>query len=165
MGVAPKHYFYSKWYQWPVLDMIWCKLWEKGERAVWGFGQPFVWTSGFVCVIVASGACVKWFRKGSFDRRKTTVLLMVVGFWASYLPFALVPRTTFFYHYIIPSIFAAMATAAFLDQFERRFWVGFGGAVLGMLAVFGLVFWGPLAYGLPVRDFRERVWMKRWIPG
>jgi dolichyl-phosphate-mannose-protein mannosyltransferase len=162
MGVAPNHVFHAQWWRWPILKMIWCEFFRKFRRTVWAFGQPFVWTTGFVAVLVATVALLHWFWIGAFNGKRVTVLLMLVGYWASYLPFALVPRTTFYYHYIIPALFASLATAALLDQIENRFVVGFLGTIMTLMAVFGLVFWGPFVYGITVNDIESRVWMKDW---
>jgi dolichyl-phosphate-mannose--protein O-mannosyl transferase len=162
MGVAPVHMFYSAWWRWPLLRMIWCRFGFENGNDFWAFGQPFVWTVGFVGTLIASACCLFWFWNGRLTRKRVVVGAFVVGYWASYLPFALVPRTIFFYHYIIPAIFSGFVTFAFLDQLKNRFCAGFLITMLAALAVVGFVYWSGFVYGLPIEDIRDRQWMKSW---
>jgi dolichyl-phosphate-mannose--protein O-mannosyl transferase len=142
--------------------MCWCYYWGHQNVGIFGFGQPFVWTTGFCGCVIATISAIGWFATGSLNSKQLTVVLLLVGYWASWLPFAFVPRTIFFYHYIVPAIFSGFALFAFVDQINDRKLVGWLATVLAVLAVFGLVFWGALVYGYPVDNMDSKVWQKIW---
>jgi dolichyl-phosphate-mannose--protein O-mannosyl transferase len=142
--------------------MRWCNFCSENGANFWAFGQPFVWTVGFVGVLIGSILVVIWFLLGQLNVKRVRIGLFIIGYWASYLPFAFVPRTIFFYHYIIPAIFSGMTTFALIDSIQNRFVSGFMIGVLCIGALFGLFYWGGFLYGFKMMDVRDRQWMMVW---
>jgi dolichyl-phosphate-mannose--protein O-mannosyl transferase len=77
-------------------------------------GNPAVWWFGlFAILFIAVRAC--WQRRsGRLD------LFLLIGFASQYLPWVLVPRSTFIYHYFASVPFIIGASAALLE--DRRAW-------------------------------------------
>ena len=115
------HYFRSDWYEWPI---IWWPMWfysgsgylaDGMISSISCMGNPAVWWFGlFSLVYVTLRAC--WMRRCS--RRD---MLLILGFASQYLPWVLVPRSTFIYHYFA-SVPFLIATSAALTEDWRRWW-------------------------------------------
>ena len=89
----------------------------------------------------------------SVGRERRLFWLPIVGYFASYIPLAFVPRVLFIYHYYVPLLFSLILVVLWLDYAG---WVrgdSFGSqrasyhiAVLVLVFAFGLL--APLTYGL-----------------
>lgn len=92
-----EHYFASPWYEWPIdLRPIWYfsgSIVDTAGRAssISAFGNPLLWWSGIPALIAAA---VLWRRE-----RRGFAAVALCGFLSVYLPWVLVPRLTFIYHY------------------------------------------------------------------
>jgi dolichyl-phosphate-mannose--protein O-mannosyl transferase len=102
--------------------------------------------------------------------------LLGVAWLANYLPFVLIKRPMFLYHYFFSFIFSLAAVSIGLGllagwmtdskavwQFpSRRSAVLYWGTIVVVLA--GFVFFAPLSYGLPLTDggFADRIWLDSW---
>ena len=114
------HYFRSPWYQWPV---IWWPMWYySGAEYVAGdmvssiscMGNPAVWWSGLIALIaILVGAA--WKRK-----TPKAWLLVLIGFASQFLPWVLVPRSTFIYHYFASVPFIILCTVLCLDWMKKH---------------------------------------------
>ncbi len=95
------HAFSSPWWQWPVMARpVW---YFKAEglpagmaSTIAAMGNPLVYWPSF-----AAAACALWL---SLSRRDLRILPVIAGYVSQYLPWILVPRLTFLYHYfpIVP---------------------------------------------------------------
>jgi dolichyl-phosphate-mannose--protein O-mannosyl transferase len=85
----------------------------------------------------------------------------------SYLPFFLVPRTLFLYHYIIPLIFGCACFGIALDFWMSDFWKAFVMVLVAALVIFGFSEWAPLVYAKKMSDgeYRSRMWNQAWMNG
>ncbi|RMH66236.1 MAG: hypothetical protein D6676_05965, partial [Cyanobacteria bacterium J003] len=85
---------------------------------------------------------------------------------ANLLPWALVTRCVFLYHYLPAALYSFMALAlvweASRDWGDWARWART--AVLGVV-VGGFLYWLPLYLGLPLtpQDFLRRMWLPSWI--
>lgn len=106
--VGSTHSFQSAWYTWPVTAR---PLWMynsadniDGTRGtIATMGNPAVWWVGIACVIIALAIALK-----KKDRRMLPVFIAIL---ALYLPWMLVERCTFIYHYfpILPFVMLCIA--------------------------------------------------------
>ena len=105
------HPFESPWYQWPF-DI----------RNVWYYGNYSADSEGHIRTISVLGnplffwACVPatvYAFVRAVKRHSRTALICVIGFLSAYLPWVLVPRCTFIYHYFtaVPFILIAFLIA------------------------------------------------------
>ena len=103
-----EHYFASPWYEWPIdLRPIWYfsgSVVDLQGRAssISAFGNPLLWWAG----IPAMGSAVLLWKR----ERKGFAAVALCGFLSVYLPWVLVPRLTFIYHYFtaVPWLVAAL---------------------------------------------------------
>ena len=108
------HPFESPWYQWPF-DI----------RNVWYYGNYSADSEGHIRTISVLGnplffwACVPatvYAFVRAVKRHSRTALICVIGFLSAYLPWVLVPRCTFIYHYFTAVPFILIA---FLIAYQR----------------------------------------------
>ena len=153
------HSFASPWYEWPLdLRPIWYfagDTWQ-GYSTISAFGNPLLWWAGIPALC---GAAVLWWKE-----RPRWAGVVLSGFGSVYLPWVLVPRLTFIYHYFtaVPFLIVALCGVFSLlyqrGPFTRR--VAFPGGVecsaaslllgaftVGCLLLFALYF--PVLSGSP----------------
>lgn len=126
-GLGMDHPFQSPWWQWPfILKPMWFAQ-DQYEPAGYAstimcMGNPWVFYIGAVAMLGALAACVAKYlnlrsgvslRQGDGD---LTLPVLAVGFLAQYLPWVLVPRSMYIYHYFASVPFIIMATAWWLDR-------------------------------------------------
>ena len=157
------HYFRSPWYQWPV---IWWPMWyysgtsympEGTISSISCMGNPAVWWFGLAAFLfVVARMC--WQRRA--HRRD---VMVVIGFASQFLPWVIVPRSTFIYHYFASVPFIIIASVLLLDAIRQKNETAFNvtsGALLGAaLLLFGAFY--PLESGLPCS--REYAKYLRWF--
>lgn len=92
---------------------------------------------------------------------------LLVNYLANWLPWALVSRCLFLYHYMAAAIFALLAIAEIvtrwlLSRHQTRRIAGVG-LLIGIAIAF--LFWLPLYLGLPLSPdaLQNRWWLKSWI--
>ncbi|MBP3542390.1 MAG: glycosyltransferase family 39 protein [Clostridia bacterium] len=155
------HPYYSPWYEWPFIKKPMFYGQDKFEPAGYAstimcMGNPWVYYIGaaaMVAVLVCWACKYLRLQKGQLDFRQgdgnLTLFVIVIGFAAQYLPWVLVPRGTYMYHYFasVPFIILATAWAISLIPREKKWlmWAVIGVYLLGA-AVFFVMFF-PYASG------------------
>lgn len=114
--LVAEHYFASPWYEWPFdVRPIW---YFSGDPAnaqgkystIAAFGNPLLWWAG---VPALACAALLWTRE-----RKTFSAVVLCGFLSVYLPWVLVPRLTFIYHYFTAVPFFVIALTGTFSRLE-----------------------------------------------
>ena len=153
------HAFESRWYTWPMmLRPVWYymgKYLPAGMYAsIAGFGSPVVWWGG-----TAALAALGWRQASGRGSRAGAACLVM--FSAQILPWMLVTRSTFLYHYFPGAMFGLVALVLWLGQTEERT-AKRRAAVLLALALALFVWFYPAISGLPV----PRAWAAslKWLP-
>ena len=148
------HYFRSPWYQWPV---IWWPMWYFSGSAylpdgmissISCMGNPAVWWTGLAALIYILIASA-WRRKAP-----RAWLITLIGFAAQFLPWVLVPRSTFIYHYFASVPFIIICSVLALNEIRRRDRAAFKvctGVLLALALVLFVAFY-PLESGLPAPE-------------
>ena len=159
------HYFRSPWYQWPV---IWWPMWYYSGTtympdgvisSISCMGNPAVWWFGLVAMVYV-------FVRLCWDRRASRrTMLVVIGFASQFLPWVIVPRSTFIYHYFASVPFIIIASVLLLDDIRKRSrtaWLITSCVLLAAAAVlFGMFY--PLESGLPVaRAYANHLRWFKW---
>ena len=146
------HYFRSPWYQWPVI--AWPMWYYSGNAylpsgtisSISCMGNPAVWWTGLIA-IVALGVYSAWQR-----RADKTGFMVIVGFLSQYLPWVIVPRSTFIYHYFASVPFIILATGLFMGKLQKKnkaaFWIAFGLLIAAALTLFIMFY--PIESGMPM---------------
>ena len=124
-NLVATHYFSSPWYEWPlIIKPMWyysAAFPAMGKAStIMAFGNPAVWWTGLVAILFVLGYSayrnalpmlrVTCGRDDAYDRAMPVI---AVGFLSAYLPWVLVPRCTFIYHYFtaVPFILIALLIA------------------------------------------------------
>ena len=167
-GLGMDHPFYSPWYEWPVIGkpMYYASdqypLSGTGlHHSIFSFGNPVVWWGGLgamlLCVLrwlmtrryLTGDSPDRWHLNA--DGFQVRYVFLFIGFLAQYLPWVLVPRGTYIYHYFASIPFLIVAVCLCLDG-----WGGRGrktaqiiGWITVALALAMLIILFPYASGMP----------------
>lgn len=124
-----------------------------------GLGNPILWWfSTLAIVVVTVGSLLPKFRK-STNIGSTNYLLL--GYFANYVPWLLVKRCLFVYHYMSSAVFSFIALAWLVNQLlEQKGVYRYLGYAIIALVVLTQIFFLPIWIGLPIlpSDFYQRIW-------
>lgn len=175
-GLQAEHSFSSSWYQWPVMSRpVWYHITYnyKGVPGqvctISGFGNPVLWWGSIPALFFG---VYHWIKNRS---RKAGFIM--VGFLAAYLPWVLVPRLTFLYHYFTALPFALLALLLVFHCWEesgrytRKFAVGKWSvtapqvSMIGVLVLAGILLavFFPVISGAATTDSYAHG--LQWLPG
>ena len=153
------HPYSSHWYQW-LLDirpiLYYLEYFPDGTHSSFGaFVNPVLCWGGFLSLFVLGYLAVA--------RRDRVSQYILLGYLAQLLPWVLVPRLTFAYHYFPCTVFLALALGRCFDLMERN--VKKGRAYVGRFALLSLavfILFYPNLAGVPVRSGILRSWLPTW---
>ncbi|NER78189.1 MAG: hypothetical protein F6K42_01165 [Leptolyngbya sp. SIO1D8] len=99
-------------------------------------------------------------------RQVPVTVSIVMVYLANWLPWTLIQRSTFFYHYLSSALMGAVAIAWLMSRWftgDRASWRWAGWGILGLLLA-GFLFWLPLWIGgtLPMEALQQRWWLPTW---
>lgn len=155
------HPFSSPWWEWPVMvKPIWMyqgmDVPEGKISSIVSFGNPAVWWGGLLAVFATIFFVVK---------RKDRTMGFVLGALASqYIPWILIPRLTFIYHYFasVPFVIFCLVYSS-RRMYEHTWWGKAVVPVLVVLTVVLFVMFYPVLSGMMVdREYVSRY--LRWFP-
>ncbi len=187
-GLGMDHDFYSPWYEWPlIIKPMW--YYASGhntpERAstIMAMGNPAVW---WVCLLGLAGvALMAMLRHVKCDLHLTKdrklqggitlslftkkddprYLMLIICFMAQFLPWMLVPRGTYIYHYFPSVPFIILCTGLCLDKLSEK--KQKAALIIGLLLLIAalslFIAFFPYASGMPAL----RTWLEgmKWFPG
>ncbi len=175
-GLQAEHSFSSSWYQWPVMSRpVWYHITYHYEGVpnqvctISGFGNPILWWGSIPALFFS---VYQWLKNRS---RKAGFIM--VGFLAAYLPWVLVSRLTFLYHYFTALPFALLALLLLFHCWEesgrytRKFAVGKWAitvpqvSMMGVLVLAGIllaVFFPVISGAATTADYAHSL---QWLPG
>ncbi len=183
-SLTASHAYSSSWMQWPImLKPIWYYAEVVSENlriGITALGHPLIWWVGIPAFFsnvamlrrrsdgqlpsLQEDATVPK-REVSLEDRKIAVFL-IIAYLSSYLPWVLVPRISFIYHYFPAVPFVVLMIVHSLMQWKKRvsrrkFVIGVSVYAVLVLLVFLLFY--PVLVGLPVDvNFVEKY--LRWLP-
>ena len=179
-GFGMDHPYYSPWYEWPVIGK---PMWyydgtyqpDGYAETISAFGNPLVWWGGLIALIVMMAIwLVRHVSKNGIELHNRTndmrPAILIISFAAQYLPWVLVPRGTYIYHYFtsVPFIIACMSLAfEYLLDIAKKpvLKKAVYGTIIAVCVVGLLLFVGfyPFASGA-MTDIR---WLRamQWLPG
>ena len=164
------HTFASRWYEWPIMKKpIWyytrVVTGEPGSGGlrenISAFGNPAVWWVG-----IPAGVYMLW---RALARRDGTAAFLLTGYAAQYLPWCLISRTTFIYHYFpsVPFVVLMLvhSLSCWKERLSRRVLAGvclvYGALAFGLFLMFYPVLSGqPAEAGFIVSRLR---WLDTWV--
>jgi len=156
MQITDRHAYGSRWWQWPLALGKWLLFWTHEGKHVICVANVLLWYPVFLGVVAISARALLAL---DVDSEETGAAL---GWALSYLPFALVPREMFIYHYCIRLMFGVYGLVLFIERHLAARPRGFCLCAVTAMAVFGFLKWCPFVYGLTTPDFSFLVWNNSW---
>ena len=177
------HPYQSAWYSWPFMLRPMAYYFSSDQlslptgdiqtmfTAVHLFPNPALSILSFAAVVVLSGyglqLLYRFFKEGYLSPDLTAVTIILIGFYGNWLPWALVSRSLYLYHYQPASGFAFMALALILFKLTQRRekfaeWIYRVSLILVMAAT---IYWLPLQLGIQIdaQRFYQMMWFDSWI--
>ena len=116
-SVELAHDFSSRWYTWAfdIKPVMYYSAWQDCETygAIYAFGNPIIWWLGAAAVVLNVFLAV-------LKKDKKAVFLLT-GYFSCLLPWILISRQTFIYHYYPCTVFMLLSIAnCFLYIKERK---------------------------------------------
>ncbi len=115
-GLKAHHDYSSPWWSWPLnLYPVWYYVdYAKDSKIgnIFASGNPVVFILGFVAILTLTIDTIKDFftkAKHKVSNNKEAIFIVLLGFFAFWLPWALSPRIMFLYHYLPSTPFLALA--------------------------------------------------------
>lgn len=140
------HPYTSPWWSWPLdLQPVWYFVkYETTKVAnIYAFGNPFIWWLGLFAQLWLLWLLVRLvLSKGleaAFYPPILQPVLVVLGYFSFFLPWAFSPRIMFIYHYLPSLPFAYLSLALLILNIWQR-WEKGRYLVLGYLILVGLIF-------------------------
>lgn len=163
MGVTAEHPYSSKWWQWlfdirPILYYR-SEVSSDGLRSAFAaFDNPVVSWTGLLGIGVLAVRTVR--------NRCGMALYLLVGYLSQLLPWLLISRPTFAYHYFPSMLFLVLAICylmnRFVDRLEDHRWrlplYGLTGLSTGLYVLFY-----PVLTGVMVPTWYT-TWILKWLP-
>ena len=178
-NLVAEHYFASPWYEWPlIIKPMWFYNADYAPAgmasSILTFGNPAVWWVGLIGIVMALAFSL-WRNAlpmlgvipGRDDALDRALPVIAIGFLSAYLPWVLVSRLTFIYHYFASVPWIILATAQMLRYLERKNKkAAYALAILlGAAAVSLFVLFYPLASGeiVPRAWCDAAAWFDGWM--
>ena len=159
-GLVAEHPYASKWYQW-VLDirpiLYYLNYFDDGMRSSFGaFVNPVLCWGGLLSLFVLIYPAI--------FRRDTTAGFILVGYLAQLLPWTLITRLTFEYHYFPCTVFLVLSLGYCfkLIRLHNRHWKLYIGGFAVVSAVVFVLFY-PALSGLAVNN-AQATKLLAWLP-
>lgn len=160
-GVDQAHPYASRWYQWifdlrPILYYL--HYGESTKSAFGSFNSPLISWAGLVAVFAMIPAF--------WRRRKSAAVLIWVGYLCQLVPWMIITRTTFAYHYFGSVLFLVLAICFVFDEMitrrpkNDRVVFAFTGVQIGLFALFYPVLSGASASIPYCLNFLK--WLPNW---
>jgi len=163
-GLGMDHPFYSPWWEWPIIgkpmyyaSRQYIPTGSDIQYSIFCFGNPVIWYGALVTLFGCAGI---WIREKirpaiNTDRLVSTAygntyLFLLIGLLAQYLPWVLVPRGTYIYHYFASIPFIILSIVIFLHDvpgISRKVQIWIAGAII-LAAAAGFIVFLPYACGL-----------------
>jgi len=159
------HYYSSLWYEWPTMirPIFYYSQQLEGDLrlGISAFGNPLVWWAGIPAFFYTLYLTIV--------RRKKTAAFLVIGYLAQYLPWVLIDRCTFIYHYFPSVPFVVLMLSYCFMQLKKRltarsFYVLLAAYAMSVFVLF-LIFY-PVLAGTPVNtEFVDTYlrWLDSWV--
>lgn len=171
-NLTATHAYTSKWYTWPMMDRsIYYWTNSSGQSKIFYLGNPLIYWLGSLSIIILlwriSVMLYKRFRhckvSSSALSNSDREFFVVIAYLVNLLPFIMIGRVMFLYHYGSALVFSIIAIAIVLDSINNA--TRNKVALLLLMTVFVIfLYFSPLTYGDPLtpNEFNNRMWFSSW---
>jgi dolichyl-phosphate-mannose-protein mannosyltransferase len=152
------HAYQSAWWQWPLaLRPVWFHVtYASGTMAhIYSGSNPFLAWAMVPAVVACSIA--------AWRRRDAVLGVLLIGFFGQWLPWALIPRIAFVYHFLPATTIGALAVAMAAGRLIERGGLARATALSYLLIVLAAaIFFFPIHTAIPLTP--EAVQTRMWLP-
>jgi dolichyl-phosphate-mannose--protein O-mannosyl transferase len=152
-GITSEHPYGSRWWSWPLGHKpvyYWNQDVFTGQPGwtakIYFLSNPLLWISGAGLALLTL-LMIIWNKK-SRQKISPVFYILIFAWLANWLPFILISRVAFLYHYLLPSAFATLILALCLARLWPKEKFAFI-TISSFLAAAFLVFL-PYCYGWPL---------------
>ena len=155
------HPFQSVWYQWPIMyKPVWLytgNLSGNMASVIVGIGNPFIWWFGVLTTIIT---LIR-----TFIKKEQENILIIVMIMCTFLPYALINRAMFMYHYFPTLPFVMLTIVSFMkyitEKTKTNMYLKF---YIALVIVAFFVFY-PITSGMvTTTDYVNSLkWLSSWI--
>ncbi|MDJ1184132.1 dolichyl-phosphate-mannose--protein mannosyltransferase [Roseofilum casamattae] len=163
------HPYCSSWLSWPLLlrPIAYYYQTANNEQLIFdvhAFGNPLLWWSASVAIAILLPTI---FLSKKSPILSSLALYLTINYAANWLPWSLVSRCTFLYHYMSALIFSILALALICDRSLASDRLHHKLLAISSVTLFAIafIFWLPIYLGLPLtpQEFHWRMWFNGWI--
>jgi dolichyl-phosphate-mannose-protein mannosyltransferase len=166
------HPFSSPWWTWPLmLKPLWLyvsTLPNNVTSTITLMGNPLVWWVGFACIITISVFALVKVVASAGKRLIQNVglpsIFIITFFFFQWVPYMLISRVTFIYHFYLNVPFLSLAAAYFISKHWSSRWAKLTALAyfVGVVALFALFY--PVISGAPASNsFIDSLkWLNGW---
>ena len=175
-----EHPYCSNWYTWPLMLRPIAYFFESYTIADSGismirnihlFPNPILSLLSFTSVIIMSiswvGLFLRWINKNLIDKEFFIFTFILLGYFCNLVPWIIVERCTFIYHYQPSAIFGFLALAWYLGKWlEAQEWSKkIASWSILLLIMIAFLYWLPIQLGIPIEDFQfyNRIKLESWM--
>ncbi len=161
------HPYQSNWYEWPIMKrpiFYWTLKDTKNPAYIYLIGNPFIyWFSSLAFLWFFVSFVWKKLIKKCTNINQTD-LFLILGFLGNLLPFVLISRLLFLYHYLPALIFSIICLAFWLEKIRIKKWGVFTIITIFILFTTSFLYFSPLTYGIPLSPdaMSQRFWFGSW---
>lgn len=159
--LVSSHPFSSTWWEWPFMKRpVWYYLdsgLEVGLRStIVALGNPIIWWTGLFTMIATIFISIR--------KKEYMVMMLFIAYGSQYIPWMLVPRETFLYHYfaMVPFlIISLMYITKYIE--EKDIWGRRTRNVFIAIAILLFILFYPALSGMIVSEHYITDYL-RWFP-
>jgi dolichyl-phosphate-mannose-protein mannosyltransferase len=172
------HPFSSPWYSWPLMIDYFnggvhvpiylqsANLLNGDRSSIVSMGNPAVWWIGFAAIIALTvGFLVKAYSKKLNIKENLPALFLIVAFFFQWLPYILISRVVFIYHFYTNVPILCLASAFFISKYWSSRWVKILTVAYFAIVVAMFVLFYPVISGVPAANstIDSLKWIKSWV--
>jgi dolichyl-phosphate-mannose--protein O-mannosyl transferase len=174
------HPFSSAWWSWPIIQRpVWLYVSDLPigiKSTISLLGNPAVWWVGFASVIIVTLRAIptRYFRRipkistffGKTDTRTDMAALFIaIVFFFQWLPYVLISRITFIYHYYVSVPFLCLGSAYLINKVWNKKWGKMITVIFLALVVFLFALFYAVISGTPTSStsIDSLKWFDSWV--
>ena len=177
------HPYSSSWFTWPIMLRPIAYYFSSQEAlsssgdsltvfsAVHLFPNPALTLFSSLAIFIMSlnwlSSLSKAVSSRAYDSDFVATTFILLGYYANFLPWALVSRSAFIYHYQASACFSFIALAYLLYRVSLKEKAEYKALYLISLSliVIASIYWLPIQIGLDISEeaFWSRMWLDSWI--
>ncbi len=170
-GMVQPHPYASKWFTWPFMIRpiyFWVDQGKVLKKRIYLIGNPILWWLASLSILMYVYKTILrrkgWLRTAlivPIDTDPSRHFLLFCLFCLNFLPFILIGRVMFLYHYLTALCVSIIILAVIIDDIKYT-WLK---ALLVMGIIAGFVLYLPLTYGWPLdqKNYELRLWLQSWM--